>query len=47
MILTYNWLNIKSGAKGSTEIDIETYNLLYQKMNEWNADQPGVWQYWF
>lgn len=45
--LQYHWLHIPTSNKGVRETD-EYANRedLLAEINRWNADQPGVWQYW-
>jgi hypothetical protein len=47
----YHWLHVPSGKRGSTPFctdDSGPFSELdmLRLINQWNAQQPGVWTYW-
>jgi len=49
--LRYAWLHIPTGTRGTREVEA-CYPLgwaeteLKARLDRWNAQQPGIWQYW-
>jgi len=45
--MTYHCLHIPTGQTFErTAEGIHSHRELYRMIAKWNADQPGVWQYW-
>lgn len=47
----YTWLHIPTATKGERtlaygELQVYTRKDLLERLNAWNASQPGTWQYW-
>jgi len=43
---TYHWLHIPTGKTGVTTQEFFDRDDLLVKLNRWNGQLPGTWQYW-
>ena len=43
----YNWLQISTGKSGKREMQFNSTREFLRELNRWNAQQPGVWQYFY
>lgn len=47
--VSYYWLHIPTGNKGKSYFDnalTASRASLLERINSWNRQKPGVWQYW-
>jgi hypothetical protein len=47
MIFKYHWLNIGTGRRGISDFYCAALCNLLVFLNRCNAQDPGVWQYWY
>jgi hypothetical protein len=46
MSVTYNWLHIPTGTKGSRTGIFLNYNDFYEKIEQWNKQGDILWKYY-
>lgn len=42
----YKMLHIPTGQRSSQCVKASSEAEFLKKLNQWNQNQPGVWQYW-
>lgn len=45
---SYNWMNMTTGSRGKSEFEepFLSDSQAIRLINEWNAEQTGIWVYW-
>lgn len=47
IVFTVHRLHIPTGIETEFEVELESFEALYQKLNEWNAaPNASIWKYW-
>ena len=43
----YNWMHIPTGKSGKQKMQFNSEQEFLEELNRWNAQQPGIWQYFY